>query len=281
MIAIRTMHVRDIPLGLALCRFAGWNQIEDDWRRLLALNPESVFVAEYDGQPCGTASVTCYGTELAWIGMILVHPDHRRRGVASILIRTGLDYLQTAQLRCVRLDATEQGRLVYLKLGFEDERPICRYVAPRLPGFPVGELPPIEETDWENIARTDLDVVGADRLRLLRLLARDGATAVVKTSRGIRGYGFARRGFSASFLGPIVADGEDVAHSLAASLLARFPERGHGVYWDVLTDNAPARELAESLGFHIERRLTRMRCGTPDHPGTLNMVYGAAGFEVG
>jgi ribosomal protein S18 acetylase RimI-like enzyme len=219
--------------------------------------------------------------------MILVHPDRRRLGVATALIRASLDYLQTAQVRCVKLDATEQGRLVYLTLGFEDERPIYRYIGPRLPGLPAGQLPPIEEADWENIARLDADVVGAGRLRLLRLLAKDGATAVVKTSQGIRGYGFARRGFKASFLGPIVADSVDVARSLTARLLARFPDGGHGVYWDVLADNAAARELAESLGFHVERRLTRMRSvrgerhGTPDCPGVLNMIYGAAGFEVG
>lgn len=281
MIEIRTMRVRDIPLGLALCRFAGWNQIEDDWRRLLTLNPESVFVAELDGQPCGTASITCYGAELAWIGMILVHPDLRRRGVASTLIRHGLEFIQTARIRCARLDATEQGRQVYLKLGFEDDQPIGRYLCPNSMDLPIAKLPSIEEDDWKNIGCLDLDVMGADRLRLLKFLAHDGVTAVMKSAQEVQGYGFARPGFNASFLGPIVAKDIDCARSLALSLLAKLPRGSDGVYWDVLTDNAAARELIESLGFRIERRLMRMRCGVPERPGELKKIFGAAGFETG
>lgn len=279
MIEVRAMHTGDVPLGLSLCRFAGWNQIEDDWLRILDLNPESAFVAEYDGHRCGTASVTCYGTNLAWIGMVLVHPDYRRRGVANALIRHCLDYLRIARVLCIKLDATDQGRLVYLKLGFEEERPICRYVGPKPSGLLAGELLPIEETDWTSIACCDLDAFGADRLRLLRLLARDGTTAIAKTSQGTRGYGFARRGFNASFLGPIVADDMDTARRLTTTLLARLPDAA--VCWDVLPDNMPARELAESLGFCIERRLMRMHCGTPTRPGMVKVLYGAAGFEMG
>ena len=49
MIRIRTMTVRDIPLGLRLARQAGWNQTEADWRRFLDLEPEGCFVGELDG----------------------------------------------------------------------------------------------------------------------------------------------------------------------------------------------------------------------------------------
>jgi RimJ/RimL family protein N-acetyltransferase len=80
-------------------------------------------------------------------------------------------------------------------------------------------------------------------------------------------------------LGPVVADDVDTARRLTTALLARLPDGA--VYWDVLPYNVAARGLAESLGFCVERRLIRMHCGAPARSEVLDMVYGAAGFEVG
>lgn len=278
---VRLMHEEDIPLGLALCRFAGWNQLEDDWQRFLALNFERVFVAEYEGQPCGTASLTCYGTDLAWIGMVLVHPDFQRRGVASALIRHGLSTLREAKLRCIKLDATDLGRAVYSKLDFEDERPIYRCLCPRAPARSGPALPPISERDWEAVAAFDLEVFGANRLPLLQRLAYDGSTAIVRSADGVEGFGFARSGFDASFLGPIVARDSDTARALAKSLLSTRTCATKPVYWDLLPDNTGALALADSLGFQVARRLMRMRFGTPLRNGILEAMYAAAGFEAG
>ncbi|MDQ1255783.1 MAG: hypothetical protein QG656_377 [Candidatus Hydrogenedentes bacterium] len=277
---IRLMRANDIPLGLSLCRFAGWNQLEDDWRRLLTLNPQNVFVAECGGVPCGTASVTCYDAKLAWIGMVLVHPDRRRHGVGGALIQHSLDFLHTARVECIKLDATEQGRRVYLKHAFEDERPIDRCLAAIQPGAFECHLPPIEETDWRDIGYLDLDVFGADRLPLLKHLARDGVTAVASSPDGIQGYGFARAGFNATYLGPVVATNNKCARDVVTSLLGKLPA-DRGVYWDVFPENVDALELAQSLGFHVERSLTRMRYGTLASVTNIDRVYGASGFETG
>ncbi len=280
MIHIRSMNADDIPMGLALCRHAGWNQLEDDWRRVLALNAEGVFVAEYDGTPCGTGSVTCYGAELAWIGMILVDPAYRRRGIATCLIEHSLDRVRAARVQCVKLDATELGRMVYLKRDFEDEAPICRCLGPRIERE-TGALPAIGANDWPEIALLDREAFGADRRRLLELLARDGLTAIIKSSERVQGYGFARRGHDASFLGPIVAEDAATAERLAVALLAALPESNPKVYWDILFDNVAARDLAESLGFRVARTLTRMRYGVMPNSGRLRATFGASGFETG
>ncbi|NIA21078.1 MAG: GNAT family N-acetyltransferase, partial [Anaerolineaceae bacterium] len=86
MAELRAMTVDDVADGLELCREAGWNQVAADWRRLLDLEPGGVFVAEEAGWLCATASVISYGTRTGWIGMLMVHPDYRRRGIASALM---------------------------------------------------------------------------------------------------------------------------------------------------------------------------------------------------
>lgn len=279
-LTIRTMQSSDIPAGLALCRRAGWNQVEADWRRLLCLEPEGMVVAEAEGRVCGTASVTAYGTTSAWIGMLLVDPDFRRRGIGSALMTRCIRTLQGRGVESIKLDATDAGRPVYLKLGFRDERPIHRYSVSRSANLLAGaSLRPIAETDWAAIAATDGRAFGADRLRLLRLLAADGPSVVVEEGGRLGGYGFARDGHEARFLGPIVATDAAVAEHLATDLLATMP--AGNVYWDLLPDNRAARNLAERLGFSAARRLTRMVLGETMNSGEVCRVYGAAGFELG
>jgi len=277
---MRTMRADDIALGLQLCRHAGWNQLEADWKRLLAIEPDGVFVAEQDGQPCGTASTTCYGKEIAWIGMVLVHPDFRSRGIGSALMTRCIEYLRARRIRSIKLDATDLGRPVYLKLGFKDEQPIWRFAGPKSQrAHPQAEVGALQDKHWSAIARLDDQAFGADRLELLKLFARDGLSAVVEASDGVQAYGFARTGFHASFVGPVVATRPQAARSVVESLLADLPEGN--IFWDILPDNTAAAQLAESLGFAVARRLMRMYLGRRAHPGETNMVYGAAGFEVG
>jgi hypothetical protein len=45
MIEYRKMTVDDIEAGLALCRSAGWNQLSNDWKIFLELDPDGNRVA--------------------------------------------------------------------------------------------------------------------------------------------------------------------------------------------------------------------------------------------
>ena len=280
MLRIRTMSADDIPMGLALCRFAGWNQLETDWRRLLALEPDGMFIAEQDDRPCGTAGTTCYDTRTAWIGMVLVHPDLRRRGVGSALMGHCVRHLQGRGIQSIKLDATDDGRPVYMKLGFKDERAVHRYAGVRPQGLAADPAArAVQAADWPAVARIDETAFGADRVRLLHLLASGGVSAVLPDAGQVRGYGFARLGHEAGHLGPVVACDAEAARDVVRALLARLPDGP--VFWDVLPDNGEAARLAESLGMSVARRLTRMYYGETMNPGNVDLVCAAAGFELG
>ena len=61
---------------------------------------------------------------LAWIAMMLVDPDARRAGIASLLMETALESLR--EERCIRLDATPAGEPLYRRYGFTGEYPLVR-----------------------------------------------------------------------------------------------------------------------------------------------------------
>ncbi len=253
---IRLFTKDDIAPALDLCRSAGWNQLRDDWSRLINDQPDGCFVADIDRKLVGTVTTTCYGKELAWIGMMLVHPDHRRLGIATALMNAGLSYLRGKGMKCIKLDATPQGQSVYEQLGFQTEWSFHRWqrgsTAPSMAGT-RSQPSPIDAH-----ASLDLEAFGVDRKNWLDRLAGD---SICENHGG--GFGMIRSGHLANYLGPVTAGDVDAAERIIGSLLAHSSGR---VFWDVPHPNRDAVELAERLGFDQVRDLTRMWMGVPLSP---------------
>src|ERR1700686_5077863 len=102
-----------LPDLLALSTGAGWNQTPNDWMALLMNSPEGCLGIACDGRVVGTTTLACYETRLAWIGMVLTHPDYQRRGFARMLVSRAVELAHEREVRTVKLDATPQGRPLY------------------------------------------------------------------------------------------------------------------------------------------------------------------------
>ncbi|MCX6903902.1 MAG: GNAT family N-acetyltransferase [Verrucomicrobia bacterium] len=138
---MRLLTSADLAFADSVRALAGWNQTPADWQRFLAHEPEGCFLAEWDGVPAGTATTTTYGLDLAWIGMVLVHPDYRRRGLGKALLERCLGSLRERGIRCVKLDATPLGKTVYDNLGFKDEWGLTRWANPSYGPDPARSIP--------------------------------------------------------------------------------------------------------------------------------------------
>ncbi len=267
---LRVMTEADLPGADHLRRLVGWNQTPEDWRRMLELEPEGCFAALDGGQLAGTVTTIAYGQTLAWIGMMLVHPEHRRRGIATRLMRRAIEYLQGRGVRCTKLDATPAGLPLYQKLGFVSEWTLTRWQRPACEqgqGQPLpaglGRLPEtrgLAETDWNVIEQIDAAAFGAPRPRLLRSLARDSAKGLVwPAGKSAAGWGLLRSGANADYLGPVECASAQGALGLITALLE--PAGARPVIWDVPDDNEAAKAAARRLGFAPLRPLTRMYLG--------------------
>jgi predicted N-acetyltransferase YhbS len=227
-IRLRVMTVADIPAGLDLCRAAGWNQIETDWRRFLALHPMGARVAvDTDDTVIGSVATLRYDGGFDWLAMVLVAPAYRRHGVASRLVEEALDRLGARAP--VRLDATPAGELVYRKLQFVPEYTLARME--RLvevsaePAQDAASVRGMDDEDMPEVLALDREVFGADRAALLRMLRQEAPGYAIVDRQGSRldGYAFGRHGFSFAQLGPLVARDERVAGRLVAHVVASHP----------------------------------------------------------
>jgi GNAT superfamily N-acetyltransferase len=263
--SIHLMTQADLPSADELRRLAGWNQTSADWARLLAFEPQGCFAAMAGTKVIGSVTTTIYARELAWIGMMLVHPQHRRQGIGTALMNRALEYLSSQKVACVKLDATPAALPLYAQLGFVSEWTLTRWQAATNSRtmFIRGTVPrtrALTETDWPSIDLLDFPVLGVSRLPLLRRLHPDSITSRIWPAEGpVVGWGMLRPGAQADYLGPLVCSSLEAARELVRDLLAEHS--GPSVFWDIPDQHEVGKCLAQEFSFQAVRPLTRMRLG--------------------
>lgn len=280
-IHIRVLGPADLPFADSLRELAGWNQTRADWQRFLAMAPQGCFLAEWEGKPAGTATTLGYGTDVAWIGMVLVQPELRRLGIGKALLNHCIAWLREQGVRAIKLDATPAGKLVYDALGFRDEWTLARWEHPGLAiSAPTDQrIRPWQVGDEELVAELDARAFGVARRELLAALSQQSRGFVWELAPGrVQGFGFIRPGMRAAYLGPIVAESDEAGIALVEALLQPGPGR---VFWDIPDANAGAVEWARRQGFAQQRVLTRMVLGENQTPGNPAWQFALAAPEVG
>ena len=262
------LGVEQLPGCLALSASAGWNQNEADWRLMLGMG-HGWGITLPGGTLAASTLVLPYGRVFAWVSMVLVLPEQRRKGYASRLLRVALADLETRGLTAV-LDATPAGREVYRQEGFHDTWGFKRYVLSNQSKKAANQVRPIHDRDWPWILELDAQAFGASRETLLRSLAQrlPEAALVVEGSGFILG----REGREARQVGPLIASSQEAAMRLLSAALAAMQPP---VYLDLVD------RVAAPPGSTFQRPFTRMVHGAGRAPGNEKLVYCVAGPELG
>jgi GNAT superfamily N-acetyltransferase len=283
-IHIREMTLGDVQLGMRLKTQAGWNQVEEDWRRMRDMQPDGCFVAEFEGVPVGTTN-TCIFDSVAWIAMVLVDAELRSKGIGKAMMVHALSFLDGKGVPTIRLDATPMGQPLYEKLGFVEEYRLIRYDG-------VLALPPKLQSDsrlrrvhddevfaLDQIIELDRQVTSTNRRKLLSRLCLANPSAVrwVESGERLLGYMTVREGSSAVQLGPCIAEAE-----AGPLLLTDTWERyvGHRVFIDIPTGNVSAVRMAEAMGLKAQRTLVRM-CRGVRITEDFTQLWASSGPELG
>ena len=227
---------------MALKEEAHWNQTAEDWLKLFEVAPEGCFGIELEGVLAATTTAVCYGGELAWVGMVLTAARFRRRGLASLLMEHTLDYLD-GRVDWIKLDATEMGRPIYRRFGFEEECAVERWLRG---GSPARRF--------------------ADERREI-----EGGVAC------------GRAGSTAAYFGPCNASSADAAERLLDWFLDLHPEEAvyWDILPDNFVAVELARARGFSPARRLVRMARRGRPGVPVRPTDFCTTYAIAGFEWG
>lgn len=263
------LGVGDAPAGLVLSTEARWNQNEADWKFFLSRG--IVFGAHAGARLVATAALLPYSAGQAWISMVLVTADFRRRGIATQLVDACLAAAAKRDLT-TWLDATPDGATVYGPLGFQPTLQLRRLRLTTPQGSGVeGSL---SDGSPDVLAARDAGAMGFDRSALLSEFAARPGSRIASDGQAIA---LVRDGRTARHVGPLLADNADQALTLVNAIVCS--ETGPWLIDAVHSEEAFLNGLI-ATGWTIERPFQRMRFG-PATASPAQLPFAVAGPEFG
>jgi GNAT superfamily N-acetyltransferase len=250
-LAIVTLGTDDAREGLLLSEEAHWNQNEADWRFFLTRG--TVFgVRDHDNRLIATAALLPYTSNNAWISMVLVTQNWRRRGLATKLLDACLEAAAKQGLT-TWLDATPAGATVYGPLGFEPTLELRRL---RFAGPAAASAPKLASDDnLDAMIARDHSAMGFDRGALLHELSGRSGSQLISNGSTMA---LIRDGRTARHIGPLFADDP----SSATAMIKTIAQSEAGpILIDVVNEHDELLKSLTGSGWTIERPFQRMRFG--------------------
>jgi GNAT superfamily N-acetyltransferase len=268
-IPIVELGIDDAKAGLALSTEAHWNQNEADWRFFLGQG--IVFGVRHGAELVATAALLPYSLGNAWISMVLVTADWRRRGIATKLVDACLNTAAKRNLT-TWLDATPAGANVYGPLGFT---PVLQLRRLRLEKPADGAASPVPSTgSLDELIARDRIAMGFDRTPLLSEFASRAGSRILTDGQAMA---LVRDGRAARQIGPLFANTPQRALALVDAIVRS--EAGPWLIDAVYSQNAFLTGLT-GAGWNVERPFQRMRFGRAGTQGA-ELPFAVAGPEFG
>jgi GNAT superfamily N-acetyltransferase len=263
------LGVGDAPAGLLLSTEAHWNQNEADWRFFLAKG--TVFGVRDGAQLVATAALLPYSSGNAWISMVLVTANWRRRGIATKLVDACLNAATKLGLT-TWLDATPAGATVYGPVGFSPTLQLRRLRLQAPKG--VSAAPSLSTCSVADFIARDVRAMGFDRSALLSEFGGRTSSRMVALGTAIA---LIRDGRTTRHIGPIFAETSESALALVDAIVRS--EQGPWLLDAVHSQEDFLRGLTET-GWTIERPFQRMRFGRATMIAA-ELPFAVAGPEFG
>jgi GNAT superfamily N-acetyltransferase len=236
----------------------------------LASSSATMFVGCRDGHVVGVAGCVSFG-RTGWLGNVAVDDEVRGEGLGTVISQAAVEWLHQAGVETALLTATELGRPIYERLGFADEG--ISYGIWEHQWSPVldcDRTATVEPGQIDAAISRDAEATGEDRRSYLAPFADQ---AWVPSGRELSGYWLALPWGG----GPVIAADAASARPLIVEMLRNSP----GSRLAFPEQNADGAALATSLGFHLARRVRRMRLGPPVHGYRPEAIYNVFSLAAG
>ena len=220
-----------------------------------------------------TAALLPYTSGNAWISMVLVTANWRRRGLATKLVDACLG-LATKQGLTPWLDATPAGATVYGPLGFAPTLELRRLRLENSMSTKAEAPPSLVPCSIERFTAQDRLAMGFDRGTLLMELSGRSGSRLLSSNDALA---LVRDGRKARHIGPLFADRPDQALAVVNEIV--WSETGP-LLIDAVSEQDEFLKGLTNSGWRIERPFQRMRFG---HAAAqlAKLPFAVAGPEYG
>ena len=273
---IRTMSRAELDRAVGWAAAEGWNPGLNDADAFYVADPSGFFAGVLDGEPVASISLVAYDAQFSFLGLYIVQPAHRGKGLGLRLWRKALAQHGTP---LVGLDGVVAQQENYKKSGFQLAYRNVRYRGV-VAGKPSARLVAADAVPFDRLLAHDREFFPAPRSDFLRgwIKPADGKALVAINDGEIAGFGVIRACLEGLKIGPLYAESERIAEELLIALATTA--RGDTIYLDVPAPNAAAIRLAERHGMKPVFETARMYTGAaPDLP--LSRLFGVTSFELG
>src|SRR5687767_2900797 len=258
---LRPMAPNDLEPAVAAILADEWGD-RRSWFDFALRSPacRAVVAEDEDRAVVGTGVATINGP-VGWIGTIWVAPAHRGHGLGSALTRWTIDAAESAGCRTLGLVATDRGRPLYEKLGFEVQ---TWYRTMEAPGLAAESAPtdprirPFHLNDLAAMTALDRRATGEDRSVVITAFASPAGTRVLDGDGGPAGFVIRAPWGGGATIAPAVPDALAILH---ARRLASGPAKR--VRCGILLDNAAGAEALDADGWTEAWRAPRLVRGAP------------------
>lgn len=275
----RTMSRDEVVLAIEWAAQEGWNPGLHDADTFRAADPQGFFVGTLEGEPVASISVVKYDPGFAFLGLYIVRPEWRGRGLGWALWQHGM---ASAAGRQVGLDGVVEQQPNYRKSGFELAWRNVRYEGRGGTSAPDdARVVDLAHLPLSTVCAYDKAYFPAERTAFLRawLTQPDAAARGWIEDGRLQGYGLVRRCRSGWKIGPLFAERERIAECLFLALCSRAGA-AEPVYLDLPEANAAAVALAQRHHMRMVFETARMYTGLP--PAVImHGLYGVTTFELG
>jgi ribosomal protein S18 acetylase RimI-like enzyme len=169
----RAMTPADAPVAVAWARAIGWRDRTRFYEFVLRVPTCRVLVGESGGRVVATGTAVDQGS-VGWLGGLVVDPEWQGRGFGRAMTEELIRGLQDAGCETLSLEATEQGRPMYERLGFRTETTYHQLEAGRADGAPPlptgARLRPMDPSDLPAVFDLDREATGEERREPIRVL---------------------------------------------------------------------------------------------------------------
>jgi hypothetical protein len=280
-LGIRTLGRDEMPLVIDAAAREGWNPGLHDAVSFHAADAGGFFVAESAGEPVGFISAVSYGGRFGFIGLYIVAPAWRGRGIGMRLWNEGMGRLAG---QVVGLDGVPAQQDNYRRSGFQLAWNNVRFggFARHTEAAQSAHIVALTTIEFAALCADDRRVFPAPREAFLRAWTSvpDGAGLAWLEHGRLAGWGWIRRCREGHKIGPLVADDPGIADALFEALCKQVPE-GDAVFLDIPLPNTQAIALAKAHRMHGVFETARMYAGGPVPECELERVYGITSFELG